>query len=676
MGKKAKKPVATPEEVEVIKETAAGGEELIETMTAEREASEKYMAKQRDDGYCSWDEKEALLLGRPLDQISQKLKTQVFDPRLSTTVLERCARVTAQIPTGKVQNLTAANKGSNLLLNLALQKYIIPNANTQYDLLTKFRMEDMYSMVYGSFGHLVDYRIDDDYIGPDIQLIPIRLLLPQANITNINDADHVFVDSWVSVAWLESRPKSTWQNIDKLLELIGDAGGSTKGGSDQNQLSYSEKQYNDTSLTGKGKARMIHITTRYERDRWVTYAVDYKEAGILRNIKNPQNNNRIPIVMKHAFPLLDRFLGLGEFERGKTLQYATNSLINLYLEGVKMSIFPPKIINPEGVIASSIRDRAAAKWFETKPNSIRRFDMSPQGLDTFQSTYQFLLGAIMNQSGTSDTSISKGDDMTQGKTPEAIRYMMARESARDNWDRYMMEKSIEETFNIFIDLMVNRQEKPIDLYLFKHEIEQIRKVSPDVVEMLDDAFGRTTLKKETWRNGDESVKYRFFIDAGTTMKKDDAMENKAIADTMLLIMKTPVFAQQVPQGKIMIGSKVVDFGELLQRHIMTSGIQDWDKIIHDKEEAVVTDPVGVVDEEHPTEDVPPGTPQDVPPQPPVAPTEPPVVPTPPPGPTVSVADRAAVPTPVDGDLTTIKDPNIRALAEAIVSYGRGSNTNQ
>lgn len=665
MAKKHKPAATKPEEVEVNK----GGDdrELIDELKTQRESSEKYMQKQRDDSFCSWDEKEALLLGRPLDAGTVNSKSQVFDPRLSTVVVERTARVTAQIPTGKVQNLTQANKGSNLLLNLALQKYVIPNANSQFDILTKFRLEDMYSMVYGSFAHLVDYRVTEDYIGPDIQLIPVRHLLPQANITNKNDADYIFVDSWPTVAWLKTRSPLTWKNIDKLIEKVKD-GGAAKGNNDTNQLSFSEKKYNDQANGGKGDYAVVHLTTRYERDRWVTYSVDYPDIGPLRDIKNPQNNNIIPIVVKHAFPLIDRFFGLGEFERGKTLQYATNSLINLYLDGVKMSLFPPTIINPEGVIPSSIRHRAAAQWFETKPNSIRRYDISPQGLSTFQSTYQFLLGAIMNQSGTSDTTISKGDDVTQGKTPEAIRYMASREGARDNWDRFMMEKSIEETFNIFIDLLVNRQEKPVDLYLFKQEIEQIRKVNPDVIEMLDDSFGKASVKKGFWQKEDKSTKYRYFIDAGTTMKKDDVMENQSLTSMLSLIMKVPTFAAQAVQGKIVIGTKVFDFGEALQRWIITSGVGDWDKIIHDQTPEDGNSTPGTTT---------PGAPQTgpdgqpLPPQPPSVETVPPT-PDPTPGVTTETAGGEAAP----ADMGEITDPKIRELALAITNYGRGSSTDQ
>lgn len=548
------------------------------------EAAQKGMDRLRDDPQCSFDEKEALLLGRNLDGVSATTKSQVFDPRLSTVVFERSARVMAQIPTGKIQALTQADKGKNILLNLILQKYIIPNADSQFDLLTKFRLWDLYSMVYGSFPALIDYRVDKDYVGPDLWLIPIRSFFPQSGVTTIDDAEHVFISTFVSVGWLKTRNKEKWK-LDKLLEKIAASGGKKKSEQDSNRKSYIERQYEDPMTYAKGDSKQIELVTRYERDRWVTFAPEYLEEinddAVVRDIPNPQKNNEIPVVMKHCFPLLDRIIGLGEFERGKTLQYAINSLINLYLDGVKMSIFPPMIVNPEGVVPSSLKYEAGVRWLETQANSIRNFQTSPQGTDTFQSTYTFLIAALMNQSGTTDTTVTRQTDPGMGKTPAAVQYLAAREGSRDNWDRFMMERAIEKTFNIFTDLLVNKQEKPIEMGLFKEEIEKVAAVYPDATKMFDSGeYGKVTVKKGLLQEG--QTKYRFFVDEGTTMKKDEQAENEALTTVIGLLLKIPAAAQQIAQtGKIILGNKVFDFGEALRRWMITSGTQDWEKIIRE-----------------------------------------------------------------------------------------------
>lgn len=563
---------------------------LWSELSAQFTAAEEYQRKFKDDPYCSWDEKESLLLGRPKDKISNQTKSQIYDPRLSTIVIERMNRVMAQHATGKIRALdNPKDKLPSLALDLTMQRYVIPNANSQYDLLTKFKLQDLYSMVYGSYGMLVDYRIDASYIGPDSWLIPIRHLYPEANSTTIESADHVFVDTWVQKSWLKSRSTKTWKNINKVCSELENVSQEKNS----NEQSIVEKETQVIGY-GKGSSGLVRLRTRYQRDRWLTYAPDasgIKEHCIVRDIKNPQGNEEIPIVVKHAFPLVDRFFGLGDFERGKTLQYATNSLWNLYLDGVKMRIFPPMIYDPNGVVKSTLSYAPGAKWQETKPNSIRTFVTGSQSENAFQNTYSSLVAAILNQAGTTNTTTSDVTDPGMGKTPQALSMLAAREGSRDAWDRFQMERAIDKTMNLMIDMIVNKQEKPIDLTLFEGEINRLKTAFPDQVEQYAEIFesgstAKMSVKPEMYKKEDGSKgKYRFEVETGTTMRKDDAAEHTAINEIMGVISKVPGFMEQAMQtGTIRLGNKELDFGELLKRHIITSGIQDWDKIVTEIDE--------------------------------------------------------------------------------------------
>ena len=53
---------------------------------------------------------------------------------------------------------------------------------------------------------------------------------------------------------------------------------------------------------------------------------------------------------KYTYPELNAYKK--GFERGKSLQFALNSLWNLYLDGVKMSIFPPIQMVADDVVPS------------------------------------------------------------------------------------------------------------------------------------------------------------------------------------------------------------------------------------------------------------------------------------------------------------------------------------
>ncbi len=512
-----------------------------------------------------WREKEAILLGKTLDQKTTEGKSKVFDPRLSTYIFERASRVMAQNPTGSVQVFSKKDAGKNLILNALLKNFVIPNANSQFDFLTKTRLWDVYSNVYGSFGVLVDWVVKDDYIGPDFQLIPMRNIVFQSGVQSFNDSDFVFVVSFVSKRWLETRDKKTWKNIDKVLEKAKSK--------EKEEKSFTEEKY-DNPVFGRDEPR-IEIITKYEHDRWTTFSRDAKV--VLRDIENPQKNGKLPVVLKHCFPLLDRVIGLGEIERTKSLQYAINSLINLYLDGVKMSIFPPLLINPTGVVMRSLEYGAAKKWFVKQAGAIQQLPLSPQGTNTFQSTYAFLNAAILNAFGTSDVATTAGTDPALGKTPEALKLMSLRESARDNWDRFMMERALEEVLDRFVDLLTKRQEKPIKVYLAKEELDAIAKIHPDVVEMFQSGkYGQLIVKPSETKN----LNCRFFIDAGSTLKKDELVENQNLTSILSLVLKLPGAIEQISQtGKVKLGNLVIDFGELFKRWMITSGTKDWDKIV-------------------------------------------------------------------------------------------------
>jgi len=567
MAKKTKK------EIKSLYESALSSKTAKEVKEHYQESWEYVVQPNLDD----WDEKESMLLGKPLDEYSTESKSQVFDPRLSTIVIERTARVMAQNPAGRALAMSKDDRGKNMLMNLLTDKWIIPNANSQFDYLIKNRLWDMYSMIYGVMFKLVDYVIHDDYECPDSFILPIRDCSPQPGRFSIKDSDWFGVSSWVTPEWFKSRNKETWKNIDSLLLSIKEGKASAKGESEYNRRSYIEQQRQPSPKNdSKNEYKRIELFTEYRRDRWVTIVPDFPEIGVLRDIANPHDNNELPIVSKYCFPLLDSIYGLGEFERGKTLQFAINSLINMYLDGVKFSIFPPVMIDPDGVVPSSLVNEPAAKWLRTKPNAIEPVNLSPQGLNTFQATYSFLIASLMNQAGTTDTNVAEGIDPSQGKTPQALKMVSSRENARDSWDRFMMEKALEEEMNKYVNLVSRKQDKEIELRLFSKEIEEIAKVYPDVIEYTE---GDERAKVKVSSKYFKDTKFDYQIVSGSTYRVD---QEKELQNTQNLLN----LALDPQKGQILMQSlqqkgKTLDIAELFQRSVVASGMQDWDKIIVD-----------------------------------------------------------------------------------------------
>lgn len=560
-----------------IKETKSIDTKLDkDSIFSDLHASDKYVETKRE----GWDEKEDIFFCKNPDEITEdETKSQINDPRLATYALERAGRVCSQLPTGKPFALSKNDRGKNKLMNLVLNKWVYPNAKSQFPLITKFKLMDMYSYIYGSFFGLTDWVVDKrkGYIGPDLFLLNIRDVFPQAGAVSLEDSDFIYVSTLKTKEWLKNRDKDTWQNIDKVIKKVN---GTSRSELPSERISTRYAEFYNSYDAGSEENPYIELVTRYERDKWITFNPDSRE--IIRTIENPHKNGELPVVSKHCFPLLDDFFGLGEIERGATLQKALNSLINLYFDGVKMQLFPPLQINPDEVIASSIKMRPGTKMYMDRPNqSVQAMAVSDKSLQTFQSSYNFLLGALENTNGTSSTQVAQEYDSTAGKTPQALKMQAARENTRDMMDKYQMEVTVQNVVEKFVNLQANKMEAPLILSLFKAEIDTIAKDFPDISEMFDSGeAGKLSINKELLKG-----KYRFEVDSGSMIKRDDELE-LANLNTMLQVVlqnaQIDPATGRVASPLIRVmeeNGKKINTAELFKQWVIRAGVNDWDKII-------------------------------------------------------------------------------------------------
>lgn len=510
-----------------------------------------------------WREHENIFYNLEKGEAAADSKSNVNDGHLSTSIIQRTQRVAAQPATGKVDYLDVKDQGKNMLLNLVLQKYIIPNSNTQYSHSMKLKLASIRSQIYGDQECLVDYVVSDNYVGPDFWLIPKDHYYPQPGVFQPGEMDYCYVDELKTIGYLKSLPKgkeSKWKNIDELIAKVKEK---------KEKIVYKYQTANESKYSEGFEG--VLLRTRFEREKWITYAPDYSELGILREIDNPHKNHKLPIVVKHTLPLLDRATGWSDTERGMPLQLTINSLLNLGLDSARYTLFPITIYTQNQVVKSSMKYGVGSFWEEITPGSIRPLSVNPQGINTFNSMSGYSISALNNMLGTSDLSSSKVVDDNLGKTPQALKMQQARESAADTWERQTIEEFTQELYDRFIDLIAVNQPKPIDINMMVGEVEQIAKVYPDVVEMFDKVNGRLRIKPNSLAG-----KYRFFIDSGSTVQKDTIQENQALTGVLQMIMSNPQVIQSMNQK-----GKDIDFAELVNRWIVTTGIKDADKIVTD-----------------------------------------------------------------------------------------------
>lgn len=519
-----------------------------------------------------WDNLEKLFHGQLNDSVSSNTNSKVFDPRLSSLLIERAYRVMSQLGIGKVVGISKNDLGDAKLKNLLLEKYVIPNANSQFDLLTKFRMVDLYSNLYGSFDALVDWNVKKSgYTGPDMWLLNKRDVFDQVGSMSLNDSDQVIVRTWRHLSFFESlRKDEGFKNIPKIIEQLKKKSGSKQGRDAENMSKREENQYSDESPDG-----YYEVLTRYERDRWVDVVVDVDE--VFRDQKNPHENDELPVVRKYSIPLLDDSDGMGDGERGMSMQMAINADWNLYFDAVKMSIYPPVLLNKDNIAQmSSIKWGAAAKWLVRNNigNAAQVLPLTPQGIATFNNTFQAANASLLNAFGTSDTTVTSKTDAGFGKTPQALEMQQQRENTRDNADRFYMEQFVSEVMRKMVNLLNKKQSNQISIRMFPEEVERIAREYPDIKQNYNEETNKLTVPK-----GKKNLTYDYEIVSGSTYALDQKSQQENLAKLLELYRSS-----QTPQGNLLVNDLkqsgfTFNFGELFKRVVANSGIQDWDKIL-------------------------------------------------------------------------------------------------
>lgn len=540
-----------------------------------------------------WNEFLDLAYARLVSQAG--FRSRVREGTLSNLLWERSARVVAQMPTGKIQALTSDDIGKSQLMDIVWHKYVIPGANTDYSFFTKLRMWDYYSMVYGAAPAFYDYRVDDEYVGPDWTILDPRYVFPQAGRLSIQRCQFIFIESYHNKEYLQSKLKQEGWNTKNINFVLANY----KDGAmpdNSRRITNLQMDRGQTADLHKGEIQLI---TKYERGKsghWVTFAPQYDNL-VVRDIPNPHKNGRLPIVFKFCFPLIDSIWGMGDVERGESLQKAVDTYVNLSMDFAKFKLYPPMWYT-DGVAASNLRYEPAAKWkLPNGQNSAGFFEVSGDFTEEFSNGYQFLKGALVNQNGTTQTDVPGGSDgqPQQGKTPQALQDNNARENSRDNWDRNMLEEAYSELANGMINLIGTKQPASIEFHIFDADIKKIYDTGyTDVLEMYDSAkkpkittddSGNPQLDFEPNGKGAAKVTigpddvkgaYRFTIDPGTTMATDDQQEYERLQQIGEMLA--------TPEGQQLIAAlpqegRQFSAGTFLKKLFIASGTQDWEEII-------------------------------------------------------------------------------------------------
>lgn len=530
---------------------------------------------QHDSAITDYDAYEAMDMGKTYDPISRATGNGLTDNMTSTIYLERAARVAGQWPEGETVAFGKKDMGKGLFADILRKNWIYPNANAQFDFLTKIFIWQYGSSEYNVMPMYYDINIDEStgYIGPDCWLWNPRNFIPQSGFTSISDMDYVHGLAYKSPQYfqniLDDEDDDTWDK-DAIQSIIQQLKNKTKDAdSKRDTLSYRERMKNST--------HQILIATRYEagkKGRWITFLPDFG-CKVIRNIKNPHENGRIPFVLKRCIPKLDSYYGNGDFQRSMPMQFANDGLDNYYFQGIKVNLFAPRAVNMQTAIPHTITNEPGSIWEFNGTPDFKNVEGSNAGLSTYQAAKGMSKGAIQSIAGTTDTRSNAESSMDpgMGKTPEALKMIAEREGTRDNFDRGMLERALQELVDGWYSILPTiANDIPVDM--FSKEIEEIMESGyedlADIFKHMEGAGHATYRMSESGEqmrlkikpSAFKDVTLRFQLKANSTAKQTKQQQLTSLQDQLMFMGKLPNALDQYQQATGKVPDWEFIFGEM------------------------------------------------------------------------------------------------------------------
>lgn len=377
-------------------------------------------------------------------------QSKVIDPRIQTSLKEKNARLLNT----KLRGVLVPREGGDVLkakIQNAILDYQWDNANHGGSMLSKWSTMDMDSRLYASKFALVSWKVIKDEDGKEIkfegnEMTPkdIRDCGIDPNCQNIRDAKWFQLREWMVMSDLEN----SWEKYPGLAELKK----AIENTNDRRDNAYVSRLKTNKGLEDRmgtdPSFQVIEIVTEYRPDRWITYSP--KHNIILRDIENPYEHKKIPIIQLKYYPLGDDPIGESEVEPVLPLWRAIQAVLNGYLDNMQLHIRPPlKII--EGMTRlETIKYGPEAQWLVDSQDAVQELQGSTDPMRHFQTTYSALVSAFNTAMGDLSQGTSQIDQFNPEKTATEVKQTARQQLTRDQKNQSVLTEAIQDCMSMWI----------------------------------------------------------------------------------------------------------------------------------------------------------------------------------------------------------------------------------
>jgi len=458
--------------------------------------------------YDSWTEDRDIRLSRKngwnavIDAYWGKLPdswpyiSRVSDPRIRTVLIEKNAR----LMNNKLRGRLVPREGGDMLkarLNNSLLDYQWDTANHSGSMIQKWSQMDSDTRLFGSSFALVCWKTIKDKTGEVLfdgnELLPkdIRNCGIDPNCRGIKDAQWFQISDFLTLDELESQNNTVgyekYKNIAELKKQL-EAGGNLPDSNYQSRI----KTLTGTSYKQDSTFPLVEVVTEYRPDRWITFCPKFNI--LLRDIENPYEHHKIPVVQLRYYPLLDNPMGESEVEPVLPLWRSIQATICGYLDAMSVDVNPPiKVLEGQARLETIVY-APRAKWIMSNPNAITNVEPSRSAIQYFQTSYPALVSAFNQAMGEISQGVSNIDPMGGQKTATEVRNTQRQQQVRDQKNQIDLGEALSEMMSMW--LSNNRQflfsDKKKESYILrivgKQQFEYFKRSGLDEMEVPDDAM--------------------------------------------------------------------------------------------------------------------------------------------------------------------------------------------
>jgi len=384
---------------------------------------------------------------------------KVVDPRIRTSLIEKNARLLNT----KLRGRLVPREGGDVIkarINNALLDYQWDSANWGGTMLEKWGSMDLDTRLYGSKFALITWKHEEDdnekilYDGNEMKPLDIRDCGLEPTCDHVRNAKWFQVREWVKV---EDLDKISDTGVSPKFPGLGELKMKMQESQDRRDTSYENRILGLKGLSdrvGDDKAfPVVELVTEYRPDRWVTFAPKYKV--VLRDIDNPYEHGKIPIVQLRYFSIQGDPLGESEVEPVLPIWKAIQATVCGYLDNMANHIRPPLKIVEGAARIETIVYGPDAQWLVDRQDAVMEMPSNGEAMKNFQTTYQALVAAFNTAMGDTSLGISAVDIQAKRKTATEIRNSEKQQNNRDQKNQMSLSDAIQDMMSMW--LVNNRQ---------------------------------------------------------------------------------------------------------------------------------------------------------------------------------------------------------------------------